>query len=258
MGHSWTVWFFPQYQFEAVDARQVQQGLRQIFGRWGLPGAIRVDNGQPWGCRSDLPSELMLWLLGLRVPLLHNRPYQPTDNARVERTHGTTKAWVEAEHCGTVAILQQKLNQAALIQRTRYPVARHQTRLQLYPQLLTPPRAYALEQEATQWQLAPVLAYLSPQRWVRKVDSTGRISVYGQSYSVGRAYCGQQVYVHLDPLQRCWVVESAQGERLASPAAKQLCESSICQMAVLYRKPSRQRRSAQGAGADQGHNSLAE
>jgi hypothetical protein len=238
------VWFFPQYQFEAVAARQVQQGLRQLFERWGLPQALRVDNGQPWGCRSDLPSELMLWLLGLGVQLLHNRPYQPTENARIERTHGTTKAWVEVSQCATVKLLQQRLNRAAEIQRERYPVLQSQTRLQLHPQLSSNPRSYELAEEAKQWHLVRVLAYLSPQRWVRKVDSTGRISLYGRNYGVGRAYCAQQVYVHLDPCQRCWVMESSQGQRLANPAAEQLCEASICQMEVLYRKPSRQRSGA--------------
>src|SRR5262249_34516179 len=56
---------FPVPRWEHVDRRQVQQALRRVFGRWGLPGRLRVDNGYPWGNSGDLPPELALWLLGL-------------------------------------------------------------------------------------------------------------------------------------------------------------------------------------------------
>jgi transposase InsO family protein len=131
--------FFPLFQFEAVNARAVQQGLQQLFERWGLPQAIRVDNGQPWGCRSDLPSELMLWLIGLGVAVIHNRPYQPTDNARIERTHGTTKAWVEPSQCPDLTTLQHRLDWSANMQRAQYPSCSGHSRQQCYPQLTANP-----------------------------------------------------------------------------------------------------------------------
>jgi hypothetical protein len=44
----------------------VQTVLRRVFRRWGRPRRLRVDNGIPWGAMADLPSELTLWLLGLK------------------------------------------------------------------------------------------------------------------------------------------------------------------------------------------------
>ncbi|MBL1178886.1 hypothetical protein [Pantanalinema sp. GBBB05] len=236
--------FFPLFQFEAVSARAVQQGLQQLFERWGLPQAVRVDNGQPWGCRSDLPSELMLWLIGLGVAVIHNRPYQPTDNARIERTHGTTKAWVEPSQCPDLTTLQQRLDWSANVQRAQYPSCSGYSRQQCYPQLTANPRRYSQPLEAQQWSLTRVLTFLAPQRWVRKVDSTGRISLFNRSYPVGRRFQAHWVYVHLDVTSLCWVIESAQGEILSSPPSCELSAQTIRELRVLYRKPSRQRRPA--------------
>ena len=58
------VWFFPHYVFESVPVEAVQQSLRRIFTHWGLPRFLRVDNGQPWGSRSDLPSQLDVVVTG--------------------------------------------------------------------------------------------------------------------------------------------------------------------------------------------------
>ena len=79
--------------------------LRKCFEQWGLPKAIRVDNGDPWATRSDIPSALALWLIGLNVKVILNRPSQSTDNGIVERDHGVLAGWVEAHKAGSVAEL---------------------------------------------------------------------------------------------------------------------------------------------------------
>src|ERR671934_175688 len=76
-----------------LPRRTVQPLLRQAFGRWGLPGGLRVDNGKPWGSWSDLPTALALWLLGLGIELHWNPPRQPQRNGVVERSQGTGKRW---------------------------------------------------------------------------------------------------------------------------------------------------------------------
>src|SRR5207253_640863 len=45
---SWRPRFSPLAYWAAVGGPGVQAALRQAFARWGLPGALRVDNGQAW------------------------------------------------------------------------------------------------------------------------------------------------------------------------------------------------------------------
>lgn len=82
---------FPHYIFEAIPAQQGQQALRSVFSTWGKPHALRVDNGPPWEDKQALPSPLTLWLSGLEIAVIHNRPYCPQDNGKVERAHGVVK-----------------------------------------------------------------------------------------------------------------------------------------------------------------------
>jgi transposase InsO family protein len=63
-----------------------------MFHQWGQPQCLRVDNGLPFGDPgSDLVPVLSLWLIGLGIDVLWNRPYQATDNAKVERMQGTMR-----------------------------------------------------------------------------------------------------------------------------------------------------------------------
>ena len=44
-----------------------------------------MDNGLPFVIPAkDIHSPLFLWLTGLSIEMIQNRPYQPTDNAKVE------------------------------------------------------------------------------------------------------------------------------------------------------------------------------
>src|SRR5207302_741424 len=73
----------------------VRRELVVSFRRYGLPDAILVDNGSPWG---DGPrqrfTELGVWLLKLGVDVLHSRPYHPQTRGKNERFHRTLKAEV--------------------------------------------------------------------------------------------------------------------------------------------------------------------
>ena len=126
-----------------MTAAQVQTLLREWFHRWGLPQALRVDNGQPWGGRSDLPPDLALWLLGLGVQLHWNPPRQPRYNAVVERSHGVSQRWVEVERCGSAEELQRRLDEMDAIQRQEYQALNGRTRWEVYPQLREARRAYS-------------------------------------------------------------------------------------------------------------------
>src|SRR3954468_7857520 len=86
--------FSPHYHISEVQVSTVQQMMEQSFEQWGLPTHIRVDNGKPFGDpqRCSIP-ELALWLTGLGIEVIWNRPRTPKDNAKVERMQATTSRW---------------------------------------------------------------------------------------------------------------------------------------------------------------------
>jgi transposase InsO family protein len=115
----------------------VQQALRLIFSRWGLPRSFRVDNGPPWGSSSDWPTELALWLIGLGVAMRWNPPRRPQDNGVIERSQGTGKRWAEPGSCHDVQELQERIDEMDRIQREVYPSIQGQSRRQAFPKLET-------------------------------------------------------------------------------------------------------------------------
>ena len=79
------------------QATTVKTHLETTFRRYGLPEAMYVDNGGPWGFTLDEPwTGLGVWLLKLGVDLIHSRPYHPQSRGKNERFHRTLKAEVFA------------------------------------------------------------------------------------------------------------------------------------------------------------------
>jgi transposase InsO family protein len=75
----------------------VQDRLEVTFRRYGLPDAMFVDNGTPWGDASgERWTRLGVWLLKLGVGVIHSRPYHPQSRGKNERFHRTLKAEVFA------------------------------------------------------------------------------------------------------------------------------------------------------------------
>src|SRR3954454_410327 len=115
----------PHYHISEVRVSEIQQMMQQSFEQWGLPAHIRVDNGKPFGDpqRCSIP-ELALWLTGLGIEVIWNRPRTPKDNAKVERMQATTSRWTEVEQCYSCSELQTKLDQAATIHGEQFQVRR--------------------------------------------------------------------------------------------------------------------------------------
>jgi transposase InsO family protein len=74
------------------QSKTVQSQLELSFHRYGLPEAVFVDNGGPWGDSSGTSwTRLGVWLLKLGVDVLHSRPYHPQSRGKDERFHRTLK-----------------------------------------------------------------------------------------------------------------------------------------------------------------------
>ena len=68
----------------------VQSQLEATFRHYGLPDAIFVDNGSPWGDASGRHwTRLRVWLLKLGIELIYSRPYHPQGRGKNERFHRT-------------------------------------------------------------------------------------------------------------------------------------------------------------------------
>ena len=188
-----------------VPLHLVQQGLIEAFEQWGMPVSINVDNGRPFGDPSaDLPPILSLWLIGMGVDMTWSRPRCPTDNATVERMQAVTANWSEPARCHSKEQLQQQLNQAIDIQRSRYRVRRlkGQTRTERYPDLEHPRRPY----EPETFSMEPIFDFLAEGVWVRKVAKLGQISFFGERWQVGARYKGKYVSIKLDRSTDEWIV----------------------------------------------------
>jgi transposase InsO family protein len=73
-----------------ADARR---SLEQVFKEYGLPGAIRSDNGIPFASTGAARLTLLsVWWLKLGIELQRIRPGKPQENGRHERMHRTLKA----------------------------------------------------------------------------------------------------------------------------------------------------------------------
>lgn len=195
-----------------LTVRVVQADLRQVFNQWGLPDALRMDRDPLFvgSGRLEWPSTLLLWFVGLGIQPIINRAYRPTDNALVERSHRTWKADVlGGGHYVDLVALQSFSDQTLEDRRCHLPSGHENNHglppILAFPDLTTPRRPYAVDQECTLFHLERVDAYLAQWQWRRKVSPSGRVSLADKNHYVGYRHRGQIVKIHFDPKTREFV-----------------------------------------------------
>lgn len=215
----------------------MQNTLREVFTRWGRPERFRVDNGGPWGSKGDWPTDLALWLIGLNVTMSWNPPRSPQDNGMVERSQGTGKRWGEPQTCRDAHELQQRLDQMDRIQREKYPSIEGRSRWETFPGLQHVDRHYSKTWEKRHWDMELVLDHLAEYTFPRRVDRKGQVSVYNRNHYVGTRYCGQYLYVQLDPIDQEWVFATAEGVQVRRRVAEEIARERILKLQVTHRRP---------------------
>jgi transposase InsO family protein len=80
----------------------VRACFERLFERYGLPGAIRSDNGSPFASAQGLLglSRLSAWWLALGIDLERSRPGCPQDNGAHERMHRDVRRELQAGRIG--------------------------------------------------------------------------------------------------------------------------------------------------------------
>lgn len=244
---------FVSDRWSGVPTASVQDALRRAFTVWGRPGGLRVDNGVPWACTdSDLPSDLALWLAGLDVATHRNRPHQPQQNGKVERSQRTAADWAEPGGCDTSEQLQVRLAEEDRVHREVQRFDGRQTRLEAYPSLRCSGRPYlAGVWEEVCWDLSAALRSLAACVVRRKVDRGGEAWLYDQRYWVGKGYAGRVLTVRLDWERGEWTFAD-DGQEVTRAPAKGLTEAAIRGLAVRRRVGrSAAQTAARRAGRDQ-------
>jgi putative transposase len=170
------------------QAETVRAHLTAAFRRYGLPEAIFVDNGSPWGDASGQRwTRLGVWLLKLGIRLLHSRPYHPQSRGKNERLHRTLTAEVlELRRFGDRVAVQRAFDQWREVYNLDrphealgydVPASRYRVSDRPMPRSLTEP-------------------HYPPGEIIRKVGTTrAYISFKGRQWPVGQAFFGERLAI---------------------------------------------------------------
>jgi putative transposase len=164
------------------DARgqRVRNNFERLFERYGLPQAIRSDNGVPFASVHGLLglSQLSVWWVALGIDLERGRPGHPQDNGAHERMHRDISREIEA--------LGQADQEALDVWRESFNYERPHEALGMR----TPGELYRASER--KYEGTPEdLDY--PQMCSRRVSAQGAIKLDGQSLFLSSALAGWSV-----------------------------------------------------------------
>jgi transposase InsO family protein len=173
---------------EACDDEQdltVRDCLTRLFRRYGLPFAMLMDNGSPWGDSGSQPFTIFTtWLMRLGIRVSHGRPYHPQTQGKDERFHRSLKAEVlDRNNYADLPACQRAFDRWRHIYNHERP---HEA-LGLNP----PGTRYRPSPRLFHEPLPPI-AY-GPGDIVRKADSEGVISFKNKPIRIGKAFRQQLV-----------------------------------------------------------------
>jgi len=170
------------------QAVTVQGHLQTTFQRYGLPDALFVDNGSPWGDASGARwTRLAVWLLKLGVEVWHSRPYHPQSRGKNERFHRTLKDEVFAlRRFRDLTDVQHTLDCWREVYNFERP---HQALGQEVPASRYRPSARAMPERL------PAVDY-DEREDVRRVSTTkAYLSFKGRLWRVPQAFCGERLAI---------------------------------------------------------------
>jgi len=165
----------------------VKERLVKIFRRYGLPDAMVVDNGPPWGgCDAGNYTALAVWIFTLGIRLINIRAWHPETNGKIERMHRSLKSEVlqhrffkDLDEC------QEAFDEWRHVYNYRRP---HQA-----IEMKVPADRYEMSKRNYSEKF-PELEY-GPDDKVRRVRAGGVITFRGRVVRIGGAFLGLPVAV---------------------------------------------------------------
>lgn len=163
----------------------VRAQLVPVFRRYGLPFAMLMDNGAPWGDAGSQPHTVFtVWLMRLGVRVTHCRPFHPQTQGKDERFHRTFKAEVlNGKSFRDLPCCQHAFDRWRHVYNHERP---HEAL-----GLATPMERYRASARPFPETL-PAIEY-GPTDIVRTVDVNGDIRLKGRNRPVSKAFRGQPI-----------------------------------------------------------------
>lgn len=181
---------------ESVKENGAFPVFEEAFKEYGLPAAIRTDNGVPFASAHALYglSRLSVWWLRLGISIERIKPGNPQQNGRHERMHLTLKK--EATKPPSYNFLQQQGRFDQFIEVYNYERP-HQALNGLYPaEVYTP--------SARQYFKPDVPEYPFHDRTI-KVTRCGRICVGRRKINLSTVFAGQYIGIR-EVEDKIWLV----------------------------------------------------
>jgi transposase InsO family protein len=166
---------------ECTTEPAVAAAMRRLFRRYGLPRAIQVDNGPPFGGYGPYGwSTLAVGWVRLGIAVRYGRPACPQDNAAHEQMHQMLQQQTAQPAAPTLSAQQRRFERW----RRRYNQDR-------------PHRALGMQLPASLYRPRPgllvTLTWRYPADWILKTtDPRGRIRWAGRARLIGQAF-GRQL-----------------------------------------------------------------
>ena len=157
-------------------SRAVQKHLRDIFGCYGLPERMLMDNGAIW---KGFHTKLTFWLVQLGIQVVHGRIRHPQTQGKDERLHRTLK-------------------NELLIRQPFYDLNDSQSKFDSWRNSYNyerPHQALAMQTPGSQYQPSPrtFTGNLPPIEYpaediLRKIDCLGKLQFQGRKFRIGKAF----------------------------------------------------------------------
>jgi putative transposase len=160
--------------------------FERVFQEFGLPRAIRTDNGIPFSCANALYglSKLSVWWLRLGIAIERITPGHPQQNGRHERMHLTLKQEATKPAAGNV--LQQQARFDTFIERYNHERPHQALDMRTPGELFRP--------SSRRYRGLPDLTYPSHD-WTSTVTRCGRICFKKRKINLSVVFAGQNVGV---------------------------------------------------------------
>ncbi len=166
------------------DLAYVKPIFEAAFREYGMPLAIRSDNGPPFASNGVAGlSRLALWWIRLGIWPERIEPGCPEQNGRHERMHRTLQAEVAADPSPNIRLQQRALDRFRLEYNTIRP---HEALGQ------RPPADFYSASGRPFPRVLPHIAY-PDEALVRSVRPNGEIKHRGRSHFLGEALVGERV-----------------------------------------------------------------
>lgn len=174
--------------------------FEQVFREYGLPTAIRTDNGVPFSSPQALfgLSRLSVWWLRLGINIERIKPGHPEQNGRHERMHLTLKN--EATRPPGFTLLQQQSKLDDFIEQYNHDRPHEAINMKYPGELYTPStREYQSPEEPD---------YPFHERTIR-VTQCGRICIGNRKIQLSAVFAGQMVGIR-EVADKIWLVSFMQ------------------------------------------------